>query len=77
MCNVVQFFDKSCAATLNESGYPVLNDYFVSSKAELEDKVRAIDFERALLEQKTAWLHIAQKEKSEVLGCLSALLTNH
>ncbi|RLA21650.1 MAG: hypothetical protein DRQ62_09290 [Gammaproteobacteria bacterium] len=77
MCNVVQFFDESCRATLEKSGYPVIDKYFVSSKAELEQKVNDFDFTACLQAQSAHFRSKAKQEKLEVIKCISALLTSN
>lgn len=76
-CNVVQFFDESCRATFEQSGYPLSDKYFVASKAELEHNVATFDFKHCLAEQFSAWHRLANIERKEVIRCLSALLTTH
>jgi hypothetical protein len=74
-CNVVQFFDSSCAETIKLSGYHVDKKYMVSDKKELEEKIKLFDFKECLLEQQLSFKNKAIYEKKEVLKCLSAHLT--
>lgn len=76
-CNVVQFFDESCRGTLEQSGYPLLERYFVGSQAELEEKAATFDAAKCRIEQFEAWHRLAGCERKEVVECLSALLTKH
>lgn len=73
-CNVVQFFDISCRNTLEESGYPILEKYFVSSHAELKNKVESLDWQQCWNEQFNAWHRLAMLEQKDVLNQLDSIL---
>jgi len=74
MCNCVQFFDKSCINTLSQSGYEVPDFYWVSDKEELIDKIKDLDFKKALKEQSELFLLPAIQEKKQVEQELCLLL---
>lgn len=77
MCNVVLLFDISCRNTLEKSGYPILEKYFVSNYAELKNKVKTLDWQQCLNEQFNAWHRLATLEKKDVEQCLYSVLTSN
>jgi len=77
MCNAVLIFDVSCRNTLEKSGYPILEKFFVSNYAELKNKVETLDWEQCLNEQFNAWHGLATLEKKDVEQCLYSVLINN
>lgn len=73
MCNVVQFFDINCKNTIERSGI-VFDDYFyVSSLAELKEKIINDNFEKSL-EFQMKWKDKAMEEKRNVLEKIKEIL---
>lgn len=72
-CNVVQFFDKNCSATIKLSNLELDDYFFVDSPKELEEKVHDTDFEKALKLQR-AWQNQVLQEKESVLKQLKSIL---
>lgn len=76
-CNVVQFFDRSCERTIEESGIEFDAFYYVSSHDELKEKAAACDkdFERHVDRQKGMWLAQALDERTELIQSLQKILS--
>lgn len=73
-CNVVLIFDESCKRTIELSGYTVPEKYIVREKEDLERKVKSLNYEMSIKEQKSLWYQKAADERKEVLICLNSLL---
>ena len=75
-CNVVQFFDRSCERTIEESGIEFNPFYYVSSLDELKEKTAACDkdFEAHVSEQQGMWLAPALDERSKLIAYLKQVL---
>jgi hypothetical protein len=71
-CNVVTLFDHKCRQTMERTGWPMRDDFYVSGYDDLMAKVRD-DRYLERLEFQREWANIALLEQSEVFYRLAEL----
>lgn len=74
-CNTVTLFDRSCKNTIEKSGIPFDEDFYVDSYEELNAKIRDGRWEQRLVEQQK-WLSKALEEKEEVIEKIGKIFIN-
>jgi len=73
-CNVVQFFDISCANTIKKSLIDLDHFFIVQSKEELISKINSIDYNEMMIKQKNLQQQ-AVSERSKTINEIRNILT--
>jgi hypothetical protein len=72
-CNVAQWFDASCRNTIERSGIPFCDDWYVDSHAALVRKISPDKYADAMAGQ-SAWAELAMDKKSDALARIADIV---